>query len=61
MGSEPIFTTPIPGELFCRGFVEMYYSEVQNDGKFGQARPMNHKFCRDFVGTNAGYWRWRPL
>ena len=50
-----VCVTPIPGELFRWDFFEMYY------GKFDQARPMKHEFCRDFVGTNAGVWWWRPL
>ena len=42
-------------------FVGIFSKCTTNGGEFGQARPMKHKFCRDFVGTNAGYWRWRPL
>ena len=38
-GSEPI-----PGELFLMGF---FRNVLGNDGKFGQARPMKHEFCRD--------------
>ena len=41
--------------------LEFFRNVLWSDGKLGQARPMKLKFCRDFVGTNAGYWRWRPL
>ena len=45
---------------YLRIFVGIFSKCTKNDGNFGQARPMKHKFCRDFVGTNAGYWRKRP-
>ena len=47
-------TTPIAGKHFCCDFPEMYYKMTS---LVGQSRPMKHNFCRDFVGTNAGYWR----
>ena len=47
-------TTPMAGKHFC-DFSEMYYKMTTS--LVGQSRPMKYKFCRDFVGTNAGYWR----
>ena len=47
-------TTPIPGELFCWDFFEMYYKMTGSSAKLDQ---WNTSFVGIFVGTNAGYWR----